>query len=104
MDNAWNRIEAWLTRHAPEIKADLQAGASDPELGAAAAAIGNQLPEEMIRSYRIHNGSRGGAAPLFGDWRLLSLAAAITAWKGIETLPDDDVAEDVEDVAAPQIK
>jgi cell wall assembly regulator SMI1 len=104
MDNIWKRIEKWLEQNAPDINADLAPGASDAALAAAATAFGATLPEEMANSYRIHDGARGGAPPLFGDWRLLSLAAAVKAWKSITPPTDDETSDDVEDVAAPQIK
>jgi len=103
--NSWQRIEQWLQANAPDIGADLAPGASDATLAAAAAAFGAALPDEMADSYRIHDGARGGAAPLFGDWRLLTLANAIKAWKQITRDNEDldDAADEVEDVAAPQI-
>jgi cell wall assembly regulator SMI1 len=103
MDKIWKRIEAWLAQNAPDVRADLQPGASDSELSAAATAFGAPLPDEMVNSYRIHDGTRGGAGPLFGDWRLLSLAHSIKAWKRIK-VPAGEASEEVEDVAAPQIK
>lgn len=104
MDKTWKRIEAWLERNAPDIRADLQPGASDSELSAAANAFGAALPDEMVASYRIHDGTRGAAGPLFGNWRLLSLADAIVARKTINAPADEEASDEVEDVAAPQIK
>ncbi|GJH13034.1 SMI1/KNR4 family protein [Caballeronia novacaledonica] len=104
MDEIWKRIETWLKQNAPEIRGDLSPGASDSAFVEASKAFGIDLPQEMVDSYRIHDGSRGGAGPLFGDWRLLSLAAAGRAWNTIVPVTDDEALDDVEDVAAPQIK
>jgi cell wall assembly regulator SMI1 len=104
LNDVWQRIERWLQANAADIGADLSPGASDASLAAAADAFGAALPDEMADSYRIHDGARGGSAPLFGKWRLLSLEHAIKEWKQITPAGDDDDLDEVEDATAPQIK
>jgi cell wall assembly regulator SMI1 len=104
MDEIWKRIEAWLAANAPDIRADLQPGASDADLASAAAAFGVELPSDVVASYRVHDGTRGGAGPLLGDWRLLSLAAAAQEWKTLQEWADGGEFEDSEAEPAAQIK
>ena len=82
MEEIWKRIEAWLRANAPEILGDLRPGASDDDLRRAEKTLGAALPETLAASYRIHDGARGGAAPLVGPWRLLSLEDVTKEWEG----------------------
>jgi cell wall assembly regulator SMI1 len=104
MDKIWKRIEEWLARNAPEILTDLQPPASAEDIQKTESELGVKLPEPMAASYRIHNGSRGGASPLLGNWRLLSLEAIQAKWrdlnafnqeasKGEDELDDEDEGE-----------
>jgi cell wall assembly regulator SMI1 len=95
MDETWKRIEAWLAQNAPEILADLQAPAAPQDIQNTERALGQQLPDEMAASYRIHNGSRGGAAPLLGKWRLLSLDQIEERWRELNTFNENQ--KDAED-------
>src|SRR5687768_2872139 len=104
MDEIWKRIEAWLAQNAPDVREDLQPGATDAALAEASRTFGAELPADMAASYRVHDGSRGGAGPLFGEWRLLSLAAAARAWGTLKKQSDDGVFEDDDVQAAPQVK
>ncbi|MEN2424351.1 SMI1/KNR4 family protein [Streptomyces rimosus] len=53
---AWQRIDAWLTQHAPASAALLRPGASDSNIASAEAAIGYELPPGLAACYRVHDG------------------------------------------------
>jgi len=89
MEQIWKRIEDWLSRNAPEILADLQAPAAPPDIQNTERAVGRQLPDEMAASYRIHNGSRGGASPLMGEWRLLPLDQIEARWRELKAFNEN---------------
>ena len=96
MKDTWAAIEEWLSKHAPEVLADLQPAASAEAIHSAEATFGTALPAEMASSYGIHDGQRGGASPLMGDWRLLSLDAGGKEWTTIKDLADSGTFEGTE--------
>ncbi|SIO66800.1 Cell wall assembly regulator SMI1 [Singulisphaera sp. GP187] len=53
---SWQRIEAWMARHCPEVVARLLPGVSEKHIAAFEQAIGQKLPEDVKASYRIHEG------------------------------------------------
>ncbi|WP_406697849.1 SMI1/KNR4 family protein [Singulisphaera sp. Ch08] len=53
---SWHRIEAWMSRHCPEVIAALLPGASETEIAEFEAVIGQKLPADVRESYRIHDG------------------------------------------------
>jgi cell wall assembly regulator SMI1 len=103
MNDIWRQIEAWLRTNAPDILADLRPGASEKVLEAAAATFGSALPSEMEASYRVHDGTRGSAPPLFGDWRLLSLEAGVREWSTIKGVAEAATFDGMESDSDPQI-
>jgi len=103
MNEIWESIEGWLRANAPDVLNDLLPGASTEDRAAAAETYGSELPQEMQASYRVHDGSRGGAAPLLGEWRLLSLAAGIREWSTIKGLDDTKTFEGMESDSDPEI-
>jgi cell wall assembly regulator SMI1 len=106
MERIWQRIEAWLEKNAPEIRADLQRGASGADMTKAGRTLSVSLPDDLRQSYRIHDGTKGSGPPLLGEWRLLSLSAIAREWKTLKRLLDDgtfpsdsgDVDEGIKDV------
>ena len=62
--DSWARIEAWLGRHLPAVKASLRPGVSPADLAAFEQAVGRPLPEDVRESYPIHDGQR----PIPGVW------------------------------------
>jgi len=73
----WRRIDAALERHAPLVRTTLREPAKDKEIAALEKAVGVALPEDLKRSWRIHDGQddRGQDACLFGDFPFHSLDA-----------------------------
>lgn len=53
---SWRRIEAWMSRHCPEVVVSLLPGASEQDIAGFEAVIGRELPEDVKASYRIHDG------------------------------------------------
>ncbi|HEX6353413.1 SMI1/KNR4 family protein [Actinophytocola sp.] len=56
VDRAWERIETWLTEHAPVTAASLRPPADDRLIMAVQRAVGVRLPPELIASLRRHDG------------------------------------------------
>ncbi len=56
----WQRIEGWLSRHAPHAWQMLRPGASEGEIQQAEVAMGITLPEDFKASCRIHDGGPAG--------------------------------------------
>jgi cell wall assembly regulator SMI1 len=103
MKELWKRIEEWLRANAPDILADLQPPATSEERSRAEETFGVDLPEDVIASYDVHNGTRGSAPPLFGDWRLLSLDASTKEWNTIKVVADEGTFEGMETDPDPQV-
>jgi cell wall assembly regulator SMI1 len=61
----WQRIERWLTAHAPDLLDELAPGASEEDLIQGEAALGVKLPEDFKALYRLHNG--GCFLPPWGE-------------------------------------
>lgn len=70
MQAIWDRIEAWLNIHAPEVLDNLLMGVDDDDIQEIEAELGYQLPEDVRASLRLHNGT----IDCFADiWRLLNI-------------------------------
>lgn len=54
LDQALERLDAWLHRHHPDLLAALPAGAADRELRAVEQRIGRDLPKDVKTLYRRH--------------------------------------------------
>ncbi len=81
IENIWKQIEAWLQANAPEVLAKLLPGATPKDIEAAEHALKTKFPAEMTPSYLIHDGQDDFAAPVMGEWELLSLQNMEKAWK-----------------------
>jgi cell wall assembly regulator SMI1 len=104
MEKIWKKIEAWLEENAPETLADLNPGATEADIRKAEKALSVRLPEEMVKSYSVHDGQRGGAGPLFGDYALLSLEAAVKEWKTLKKLASGGVFNFMHGKPAPRVR
>ena len=74
---SWRRIEEWLGAQAPVLAGGLRPGAADAEIEALATSLKVSLPDDLVASFRCHDGQAFGAPGLlrFGDhFQLLSLA------------------------------
>lgn len=88
MEDIWNRIESWIKINAPELYSDLLPGASEKEILTVEENINVKLPADVRLSFSIHNGQLGSAAPLIGDWQLISLEVVFKRWKVLKDLYD----------------
>lgn len=86
MRTIWSRIEVWLAGHLPALQEDLQPGATADQLDEVEQVLGVQFPEAMRAAYQIHNGQFGDAAPLMGEWQLLSLEDLQGQWELMQDL------------------
>ena len=89
MRELWQRIEAWLRTHAPEVLEDLHPGASEEQVRAAEQELGVELPEDVRASFLVHDGQRGAAEPLFDTWAPLSLDRVLEHWAMLGRLLDE---------------
>jgi cell wall assembly regulator SMI1 len=81
MEQVWNRIESWLTAHAPELLERLLPGATEAELARFEAALGVHVPEDLRRSLAIHAGQPAGSYGVLGDWTLFRIADSLDRWR-----------------------
>jgi|SRR5215472_5960862 len=88
MQRIWNRIEHWLTEHAPSLLEQLRPGATDEDTQQIAPAMGTNPPEDFLASLRIHN----GAPTLSIDgWQFCAIEGMLGTrqWMN-ELFPDDE--------------
>ena len=104
MEEIWKRIETWLAANAPDTLADLRPGASDADVRKAERALSVSLPADLVESYKVHDGQRGGSGPLFGDYALLPLEHAVKEWKTLKRLRSAKVFEFMHGQPAPKVK
>lgn len=65
---SWRRIEAWLRANGLPAHLALPPGASESAIRGAEAEMGLRLPEDVLESYRLHDGSGSrGAQVAFAD-------------------------------------
>jgi hypothetical protein len=82
MKAVWHRIHAWLDAHAPAGYGDLRPGASADEIRAAEEAMGLKLPDDVVESYRIHDGQDNTPGLIGGEgWCLLPLQSMVQHWR-----------------------
>lgn len=82
----WQRIESWLSRHAPHAWQMLRFGASEEEIQQAEVAMDITLPEDFKASCRIHNG--GYVLDLVTEMTMLSLEEIVAEWQMFKELEE----------------
>jgi cell wall assembly regulator SMI1 len=91
LNEAWDRIEAWLKANAKSWK-PLRRGATDVQIARAERVLGLNLPADVRESYRRHDGTDEGFFPDHaGDdvsWELLSLDRMLADAKMMRGLLD----------------
>ncbi|WP_285736726.1 SMI1/KNR4 family protein [Kitasatospora phosalacinea] len=96
---SWQRIDTWLSRHAPACTALLRPPADPADLAAAERVLGRPLPPELRESLGCHDGATGwttllpeqsplGAAGIAEHWRTCTDVAADN--DGLAIRPWDD--------------
>lgn len=89
MQDLWTRIETWLQANAPEVLPDLNPGATEAQIEATEACLGQRLPEEMKALYRLCNGQVEVGCGVWEGCEFLSLARIQTEWSCWKELLDD---------------
>jgi cell wall assembly regulator SMI1 len=94
LEQAWMRIEGWLSAHAPASFTTLNAPATHEEIAETERATGFPLPGELTRLLRLHNGSNSTIPAHFmpGGTFLAGTAAIVATRAGkcsvLEYQPD----------------
>ena len=86
MTALWRRVEAALDTYDPDLKGDLEPGASDAAIAAAEAALGVRLPDEYRASVRIHDGI---GTYLMDSWQLSPLETVLRRWEMFQSFVAD---------------
>ena len=96
MDQVWDRIEAWLSLHAPAIAAGLNPPASVEALDATERFLGVELPDDVRSSYLRHDGQPQDSPWMLEGWEWLSLERLRDEWKVWKDLLDGGDFEGIE--------
>jgi cell wall assembly regulator SMI1 len=88
MDDVWNRVESWLAVNAPKILQGLLPGATEEAIRSTEEHLTVQFPADFRVSCAVHNGQRGTAPSLMGQWDLLPLEAVVKQWNLMKELSD----------------
>ena len=67
--SAWQRIDTWLVKHAPNVLALLRAPLDDAGLAKLEGAAGRALPPSLVEAYRAHDGAMGEHPTILGAVR-----------------------------------
>lgn len=82
----WQRIERWLSRHAPHARQMLRPGASEGEIQQAEVAMDLTLPEDFKASCRLHDG--GYMIDLVTEMTMFSLEEMVAEWQMFQELEE----------------
>lgn len=99
VDASWDRIEAWLKKHAKDILKSLKPGVKSQALKQVETRLSVTLPPDFTASVARYNGQRDeaetglipcerGLSGLEPAWRLLSLDEIISTWEEMKVLVD----------------
>lgn len=94
MKLVWDRIESWLRANAPAITRDLRPGAAAEAMKSLEARLGVALPDDVVASYRVHDGCAGDGPPLLGSFRLSPISQIERDWALQQDLLQDGVFVD----------
>jgi cell wall assembly regulator SMI1 len=90
--HSWSRIEEWLRSHAPETLDSLNPPVDQQAITALETAIGEPLPEDLVASLLIHDGTDPAARCRFevvGGFSLLCLADMESHWRMLNKILSD---------------
>lgn len=82
----WQRIETWMSNHAPQSRQSLLPGASETDIQLAETTMGIILPEDFKASSRLHNG--GYTLDAVSNMEILSLKDIISDWQMYKELEE----------------
>jgi cell wall assembly regulator SMI1 len=86
----WARIEAWLAAKAPAVLAALNDEATDAQIAEAERTLGVTFPDDLLASYRRHNG-QGREIGFLAGVALVDLETIISDWTMWKNLLDKGV-------------
>ncbi|MEV0647532.1 SMI1/KNR4 family protein [Phytomonospora sp. NPDC050363] len=89
---SWQRIEAWLSRHAPGSLAKLAPPATDEAIATAEKAIGVEFPAQLVESLRCHDGLKRWGN-MFPGQPPLEVRRIVAHWKMCMEI-NEDLGED----------
>lgn len=95
IDKAWRDLTVFLTKNNPSLLQELNPPASDAEIEDLEQTIEHQLPLEVKRYLKCHNGQRGIENNIF-DIFLLSTYDMINEWKIWRNLLQEGMFSDME--------
>ena len=99
MKTIWERIENWLTVHAPQILEGLNPGVTEEEIDRAEEFFGVKFPEDLKQFYRIHNGQTEDSYCLFPHLEFLSAQNMVEISQKWREGSDENFICDSEDVS-----
>lgn len=79
--SSWERIERWLSAHAPKFVGGLRPPASADALARAEDALGVVLPDDVRASFAIHDGEAQWSPGVIGGYVLCSVADLVRVWR-----------------------
>lgn len=85
IDRLWERIEAWLEMHTPDIAHALVGGVTEETIWQAEAIMGLALPEDVRASYRRQNGYALGSF-LLGQALFYDLTSVAHGQQGLKNM------------------
>jgi cell wall assembly regulator SMI1 len=88
IEGLWQRIEAWMPLHAPQLWHQLAPGADEAKIKHLESILDITLPEDVRASYRLHNG--GYEIKLVSHMKILPVEGIIYHWQILRELLDDD--------------
>ncbi|MFT3785320.1 MAG: SMI1/KNR4 family protein [Tepidisphaeraceae bacterium] len=77
----WTRLKQAAARAEPTIVASLRGPAADSAIASVAELLGVPLPDDVVASFRIHDGQSFEGESLNGEWHQFSLDEATRAWR-----------------------
>ena len=81
VNEAWDRIESWLTENLPNTKTSLNRPAKIKDIKALEKATGLLLPDDLKESYRRHDGQEELSAGVIFGLPLVPLGSVAGLWQ-----------------------
>ncbi len=86
--NLWQRWQAWLACHAPDLAEELREPAAADDVAAAEEGLGLTFPEDFKASLAVHDGA-GEISGVAGNWDLMELELVIKECRAMREMVAD---------------